>query len=161
MPSSVNVLLLTLNIRWDVYCWHITRDHRQGHIQLQWPRPKTLLKASWNLFNPSDQDPRTSWVLKAMFNLSGQDPRPSWRLSWTRGWRLCRWSGWGRSSGSREAWWPDHRVGDHQERLKIHLKGEVAWRSVEAELDADGVEDVAREERQPADQERGCEDFSW
>ena len=47
-----------------------------------------------------------------------------------------------------------------EKRLKIHLKGEVAWRSVEAELDADGVEDVAREERQPADQERGCEDFS-
>ena len=44
--------------------------------------------------------------------------------------------------------------------MKIHLKGEVAWRSVEAELDADGVEDVAREERQPADQEGGCEDFS-
>ena len=48
----------------------------------------------------------------------------------------------------------------HRERLKIHLKGKVAWRSVEAELDADGVEDVAREERQPADQKRGCEDFS-
>ena len=47
-----------------------------------------------------------------------------------------------------------------EKRLKIHLKGEVAWRSVEAELDADGVEDVAREEWQPADQERGCEDFS-
>ena len=44
--------------------------------------------------------------------------------------------------------------------MKIHLKGEVAWRSVEAELDADGVEDVAREEREPADQERGCGDFS-
>ena len=47
------------------------------------------------------------------------------------------------------------------QRLKIHLKGEVARRSVEAELDADGVEDVAREERQPADQERGCDYFSW
>ena len=120
-------LLLTLNIRPDVYCWHITRDHRQ----------------------------------RARLNLSDQDPRPSWRLSWTRGWRLCRWSGWGRSSGSREAWWPDHRVKGDEEGLKFHLKGEVAWRSVEAELDADGVEDVAREERQPADQERGCEDFSW
>ena len=47
-----------------------------------------------------------------------------------------------------------------EERLKIHLKGEVARSSVEAELDADGVEDVASEERQPADQERSCEDFS-
>ena len=44
--------------------------------------------------------------------------------------------------------------------MKVHLKGEVARCSVEVELDADGVEDVAREERQPADQEGGCEDFS-
>ena len=41
-----------------------------------------------------------------------------------------------------------------------NLEGKVARGGVEGELDADGVEDVAREEREPADQERGCGDFS-
>ena len=45
--------------------------------------------------------------------------------------------------------------------MEIHLKGEVARRSAEAELDADGVEDVAREERQPADQEGGWIDLNF
>ena len=35
-----------------------------------------------------------------------------------------------------------------------NLEGKVAWGGVEGELDADGVEDVAGEEGQPAHKER-------
>ena len=43
--------------------------------------------------------------------------------------------------------------------IQIHLEEEVSRRCVEGEFDAERIQDVAGEERQPADQERGWRDL--
>ena len=44
---------------------------------------------------------------------------------------------------------------------QIHLEEKVSGSCVEGEFDAERVEDVAREERQPADQEGGWIDLNF